>query len=375
MLSLEREDNVPSGSLPMHFVIPRTISEADYFKLANCFRDGRAAIWVFSIQNAALVRMAELIPTITDTRQENTILEIVRKCDPLMRQPNIFDLGKRLPSIQDVQISFTKLRDLFTPDTTRQFMQQDNRFYSYLDKTCWLLYVSLCLQCADEAAESLLSGTTAVLQENDGRDMCCVISSLTQLLLDPFFRTTIGFESLIQKEWVALGHPFSDRLGHVVSDDGSERGPLLLLFLDCVWQLLQQFPEEFEFSETFLTTLWDAAFMPIFDTFLFNCEHDRHVAVNARKVVLRPVWDWAEQFSERDIALFNNPLYKKPVEQLTLTRKSMAVLPSNAIPLPGLHRPINARFSLIPNNTKATKSSPMHSAKVEVSDIALSGRP
>lgn len=106
----------------MHFVIPREISEADYFKLANCFRNHRTAIWVYGVGNASLVRMAELLPTITDTRQENTILEIVRKCDPLMRQPYILELGKLLPSIQDVQISFTKLRDLCTPYTMREFM-------------------------------------------------------------------------------------------------------------------------------------------------------------------------------------------------------------------------------------------------------------
>lgn len=70
----------------------------------------------------------------------------------------------------------------------------------------------------------------------------------------------------------------SDRLGHVINSDSTGQSPLLLLFLDCIWQLLQQFPEEFEFSETFLTTLWDSAFVPIFDTFQFNSEHDRQAA-------------------------------------------------------------------------------------------------
>lgn len=122
VLSMEHEDAMPSGSLPMHFVIPRSISETDYLKLANYFRNGRTAIWVYSLENASLVRMAELIPTITDTRQENTILEIVRKCDPLMKQPFILELGKCLPNIHDVYISFTKLRELCAPDSTRQFM-------------------------------------------------------------------------------------------------------------------------------------------------------------------------------------------------------------------------------------------------------------
>lgn len=122
VLSIDREDLMPNGSLPMHYVIPRSISETDYNKLANSFRNGRAAVWVYSLGNVSLVRMAELMPTITDTRQENTILEIIRKCDPKMRQPFIMELSKCLPSNQDVQISYTKLRDLFTPDSTRQFV-------------------------------------------------------------------------------------------------------------------------------------------------------------------------------------------------------------------------------------------------------------
>lgn len=86
--------------------------------------------------------------------------------------------------------------------------QQDIRFYTLLDKTCWLLYVSMCLKYADSAATTMKNGITVVLQENEGRDMSCVISSLTQILLDPYYRTTNGFETLIQKDWVALGHPF-----------------------------------------------------------------------------------------------------------------------------------------------------------------------
>lgn len=35
---------------------------------------------------------------------------------------------------------------------------------------------------------------------------------------------------------------------------------------------------EFEFTETYLTTLWDASHISTFDTFLFDCERDRHRA-------------------------------------------------------------------------------------------------
>lgn len=127
VFSLDTEDAIPCGSLPMHFVIPRTMSEDKYIKMANSFRNGRAAIWVYSLGNVSLVRMAELMPTITDNRPENVILECVRQCDPKIREPLIIELSKCLPSNQDVHVSYTKLRDLMTPDTTRQFMVSCSR--------------------------------------------------------------------------------------------------------------------------------------------------------------------------------------------------------------------------------------------------------
>jgi hypothetical protein len=116
-----------------------------------------------------------------------------------------------------------------------------------------------------------------------------------------------------------------------------EQSPVFLLFLDCVWQLLQQFPEDFEFSETMLTTIWDSVFLPIFDTFQFNCEHDRQIATNNDRLVLRPVWDWGEQFTDKDIALFSNPLYKKPpVSEQDIETFRRSRLPASAFRLPAI---------------------------------------
>lgn len=50
---------------------------------------------------------------------------------------------------------------------------------------------------------------------------------------------------------------------------------MFLLFLDCVWQLLQQFPAEFEFSEFFLLALHDSVRVPDTLTFLRNTPWER----------------------------------------------------------------------------------------------------
>lgn len=334
-------DCTSAFTLPPHFVIPKCLSIEQFIQSCQAFCDSRSAFWVYGYKNASLVRMAELKPSITDTSIENVTLELIRKCDPDKKPLEILNLCELLPSIQDVQRGFIKLRELCTPENPRQFLIQDLKYYSLLDKSCWLLYVSLCLKYSSEAAKFLRNGTTVVLRENNGRDMCCVISSLVQIILDPYFRTIDGFQSLIQKEWVALEHPFADRLGHVVRTDGEEESPILLLFLDCVWQMLQQFPEEFEFSQTYLTTIWDSAFLPIFDTFQFNTEIERYHATTDLKLVLRPVWDWSEQFSEKDKIFFANPFYVKKQENC---RKSVAI-PPNAVLLPGFQK-ASPRFIL-----------------------------
>ena len=47
--------------------------------------------------------------------------------------------------------------------------------------------------------------------EDSGCDFSCVVASLVELMADPHFRSISGFEGLVQKEWVALGHPFTCR--------------------------------------------------------------------------------------------------------------------------------------------------------------------
>ncbi|XP_051168086.1 myotubularin-related protein 12 [Leptopilina boulardi] len=310
-LSTANEQFQLSSSLPEYIIVPASVTDSQLTNAAHHFQDNRPPVWSWSNdRGAALVKMAELSPTITERMQENIMLENIRKSHPRTIQPIVIELNKEI-NVKFIANSFSKFVGLCSPENIRQFWIQDNSFYSLLETTKWLKYVSYCLQKAVETSDHLNEGESVILQEASGRDVCCIVSSLAQLLLDPFFRTINGFQSLIQKEWIAAGHPFCDRLGYIINED-SEKSPLFLLFLDCVWQLCQQFPTEFEFTETYLTSLWDTAHVPIFDTFLFNCERDRIRAAQDRSfpVILRSVWDWREQFSDQDILLFCNPLFK-----------------------------------------------------------------
>jgi len=55
----------------------------------------------------------------------------------------------------------------------------------------------------------------------------------------------------VEREWLAYGHKFGDRCGHC-SEDINQRSPVFLQWLDCVHQLMRQFPCDFKFNEAFL---------------------------------------------------------------------------------------------------------------------------
>lgn len=99
-----------------------------------------------------------------------------------------------------------------------------------------------------------------------------------------------SFESLIEREWLQAGHPFETRhksgcynaaRSKVSSSSSSSKifhhgsGATFLLFLDCTWQIHNQFPCCFQFSTNFLSSLVDHSYCSDFSTFYGNCEADR----------------------------------------------------------------------------------------------------
>ncbi|KAL6963487.1 Carrier protein, mitochondrial [Sarracenia purpurea var. burkii] len=188
---------------------------------------------------------------------------------------------------------------------------------STLGDSGWLIHVQNILAgSAWIAARIALESASVLVHCSDGWDRTTQLVSLASLLLDPYYRTFEGFQALVEKDWLAFGHPFSDRMGMpTLSGSGSmlyelsrqsssgsfpssplrqasgsftsqsqisshgqssnNCSPIFLQWVDCVSQLLRMYPFAFEFSSVFLVDFLDCVLSCRFGNFLCNSEKER----------------------------------------------------------------------------------------------------
>lgn len=267
-----------------------------------------------------------------------------------------------------------------------------------LTKTQWLHRLSIVLQSVDRINKSIhLNNTNIVIHCSDGWDRTSQVSALSQLCLDPYYRTIRGFMVLIEKEWISFGFKFATRGDHggcigalltkknkkttadaeslntessesidgelnevnnvretnepeirnlsnkakvasflqraanhvknaasnassTLSDSdldatkfltnsvyngSNERSPIFHQFLDCVFQILRQHPNHFEFNSRFLKRLFYHYYSCQYGTFLCDTERElKHQYSIPNDTV--SVWDY---FNSRPQE-FTNKLYK-----------------------------------------------------------------
>jgi len=144
-----------------------------------------------------------------------------------------------------------------------------------LFNTHWLEYTSLLLEATSRIIQIMEKGFSVLSHCSDGWDRTTQLTALSTLCMDPYYRTILGFEVLIEKEWCSFGHQFQRRYGHSSKEEETERSPIFLQFIDCVFQLLKQHPSAFEFNEVFLIEILDSLFNCKYGTFLGNNEKER----------------------------------------------------------------------------------------------------
>lgn len=163
----------------------------------------------------------------------------------------------------------------------------DKGWLSGLESTQWLQHLRSVLCGAQWIVDVIhQKGESVLVHCSDGWDRTAQLTALAQLQMDPHYRTIQGFEVLIEKEWLSFGHRFGMRLGlgdKKYNDD--QRSPVFVQWMDCVYQLMRQFPTEFEFTEKFLIAILDNMYTCQFGTMLYSCEKQRTEAMLKERTV------------------------------------------------------------------------------------------
>lgn len=218
---------------------------------------------------------------------------------------NVEILFLDIHSIHVMRESLRKLKDLIYPHI------DEAKWFSGLESTNWLKHIKCILTGALKIVVKINNDRSSVLVHcSDGWDRTAQLTALSMLMMDPYYRTIKGFEVLIEKEWLSFGHKFHKRVGHGVDNySDNERSPVFLQFIDCVWQITQQFPTAFEFNEIYLITILDHLYSCRFGTFLCNNERDRVLGRIKENTV--SLWSYINN----NLELYRNPIYLSSLAQ------------------------------------------------------------
>ncbi|XP_061112044.1 myotubularin-related protein 11-like [Conger conger] len=315
-------------SLHRYIVVPQKVLDTELKRTFAHFHEGRIPRWCWRHPAGSdLLRMAGFQNNIYHEKDD------IRNLETLLfggqRRCVVVELGEEMPSLGEVQLAHTRLRALCLGDISSSLSVPDEKWLSSLEATRWLDHVRCCLQKAAEVACLLRDGhLSIILQEPEDRDMAGVVSGLVQVMCDPHCRTRRGFQGLVQKEWVVAGHPFLSR-GNYYQNRDREEAPVFLLFLDSVWQLWAQFPSYFQLTEEYLLALQDSTHLPLYSTYLHDCQRERgrrsqhlpqsYTPINGWREGLAgdsypmdpplpPVWDWALWYSPERLDRFTHPV-------------------------------------------------------------------
>ena len=349
---------------PRYLVMPNGLSDDELFSVAN-FRSGQrlpALSWGDKDSGASMWRSSQPKAGVSGAcAQDEKFLELlaqscVIKKDPLgnrkvVREPllHIIDCRPRASAMANRATGAGYESQTNYPSTRLEFYNIGNihvmrdslkgitnlvlgpsppsgdiHFSRHVEDTQWLSHLRLILKASWDCAAFVRKGQPVLVHCSHGWDRTAQVCSIAQLFLDSYYRTLDGFQVLVEKEWLAFGHPFELRCAHGqsrASRQDDQMAPVFLQFLDCVWQIVRLFPSYFEFNCRYLMTLADHIYSCRFTTFMFSCEHDRE-KVGGRAVGV-DVWT----FIGSNRAVFTSPLFMDPnAENSTTTHVLMPQL-------------------------------------------------
>lgn len=280
---------------PKQFIVPSTVSGETLAGSAR-FRDkGRIPIVSWAMPNfGSIIRSSQprssLLNRSSDDEEYLKQLQVmfIIDCRPMLNAYANIANGAGVESLgnyhQGIELWFASIQNIHHVRDAWEKMFAVSQQYSYgsdrsgwfaaLETTGWFDLEASILKAASVLVEKVSKNINVLCRCSHGLDRTPQVVSLAMLAVDPFYRSFTGFITLIEKEWVAMGHRFHSRncIGHAPTDEFS---PIFTQWIDCVYQVVQGHPDEFEFKPALLIAVLFGMLSSRYATFLLDSEKDR----------------------------------------------------------------------------------------------------
>ncbi|NXE69536.1 MTMR8 protein, partial [Calcarius ornatus] len=318
------------STYPPEIVVPRAATKAVVMGSSRFRSRGRIPVlsYLYKENNAALCRCSQPLAGFSARcLEDEQMLQAIREANPSCPFMYVVDTRPKLNAManraagkgyenednyENIRFKFIGIENIHVMRSSLQKLLEVcemkspsmSDFLTGLENSGWLRHIKAVMDAGVFLAKAVREERASVLVHcSDGWDRTAQVCSLASLLLDPFYRTFKGFMVLIEKEWIAMGHKFSHRCGHL-DGDPKEVSPVFTQFVECVWQLMQQFPCSFEFSERFLLEIHDHVYSCQFGNFLGTCHREREELRIFEKT--HSLWPFLLQRKQE----LRNPLYR-----------------------------------------------------------------
>ncbi len=328
------------NTYPQVLAMPNSLSDDEIF-LVSKFRSGQrlpAMTWGSSKTGATMWRSSQPKAGVSGTcLQDEKMLDIIAKSvmqvknnkAPILRivdcrprasamankatgagyesQTNYPHCRLEFYNIGNIHVMRDSLKSIANIILSPSPSSGDVSFGKAMEDTGWLTHVRLVIKASYDTATFLHHGEPVLVHCSHGWDRTAQVCALGQVFVDSHYRTMEGFKALVEKDWFSFGHAFGMRCGHGMDKATRQEdqiSPIFLQFLECMWQIMRQYPQYFEFNARYILTIADHIYSGRFGTFLFSCDEERE-EMNALQTP--DLWTYLHANRTK----FMNPLYVK----------------------------------------------------------------
>jgi len=144
----------------------------------------------------------------------------------------------------------------------------------------WYDAIIILLKSSFQIYNKILKNANILIHCSDGWDRTSQLCSMSQILLDKYYRTIDGFICLIEKDWLTFGHQFRYRCGMYCPGDSpsnvaseNQKSPVFIQWLDAVYQIMQQNITKFEYNTDLLQSFFIIVSYEIICSFVTGVEN------------------------------------------------------------------------------------------------------